>query len=48
MDPGKNCAVVTGGESGIGRACAVALGRAGVPVVLTYFVDATLAAAVVA
>jgi glucose 1-dehydrogenase len=47
VDPAKNCAVVTGGESGIGRACAIALGRIGVPVVLTYFVDATLAAAVV-
>lgn len=48
MDPGKHCAVVTGGESGIGKACAVALGRAGIPVVLTYFLDAALATAVVA
>jgi glucose 1-dehydrogenase len=48
VDLGNHCAVVTGGESGIGKACAIALGRVGVPVVLTYFVDATLAAAVVA
>ena len=48
MHPGKNCAVVTGGESGIGKACAVALGGAGIPVVLTYFRDAALAATVVA
>jgi glucose 1-dehydrogenase len=47
VDPTKPCAVVTGGESGIGKACALALARSGVPVVLTYFVDATLAAAVV-
>ncbi|MES2337014.1 MAG: SDR family oxidoreductase [Pseudomonadota bacterium] len=40
-------AIVTGGESGIGKACALALGQAGVPVVLTYFKDALAAAAVV-
>jgi glucose 1-dehydrogenase len=48
VDPAKACAVVTGGESGIGKACALALGRAGIPVVLTYFRDAALAATVVA
>ncbi len=32
-------AIVTGGESGIGKACAIALGRAGADVVLTYFAD---------
>jgi glucose 1-dehydrogenase len=47
VDPGKHCAVVTGGESGIGRACALALGRAGIPVALTYYRDAAAAAAVV-
>lgn len=47
VNPAMSCAVVTGGESGIGKACALALGRLGVPVVLTYFVDAALAAAVV-
>ncbi|MEO5587691.1 MAG: SDR family oxidoreductase [Novosphingobium sp.] len=47
MDVQPQCAVVTGGESGIGRACAVALGRTGVPVVLTYFRAGTAAAAVV-
>lgn len=47
MDSGNNCAVVTGGESGIGRACAIAIARTGVPVVLTYFMNAALAAAVV-
>lgn len=39
--------MVTGGESGIGRACALALGRAGALVVLTYFSDEGAAAAVV-
>jgi glucose 1-dehydrogenase len=43
-----HCAVVTGGESGIGRACALALGRAGHPVALTYFADEAAGAAVVA
>lgn len=31
--------VVTGGESGIGKACALALGAAGADVALTYFAD---------
>jgi glucose 1-dehydrogenase len=43
-----SCAIVTGGESGIGKACAIALGRAGRPVALTYFRDAEAAHAVVA
>jgi glucose 1-dehydrogenase len=41
-------AIVTGGESGIGRACALALGRAGTRVTLTYYRDAAAAAEVVA
>lgn len=41
------CAVVTGGESGIGRACALALGRAKAAVALTYFRDKAAADAVV-
>jgi glucose 1-dehydrogenase len=44
---GPHCSIVTGGESGIGRACALALGRAGVPVALTYFADEAAGAAVV-
>jgi glucose 1-dehydrogenase len=48
VESAPHCAIVTGGESGIGRACALALGRAGIPVALTYFRDAALAAAVVA
>jgi glucose 1-dehydrogenase len=32
-------AVVTGGESGIGRACALALGKAGADVAITYHSD---------
>ncbi|MEO6152199.1 MAG: SDR family oxidoreductase [Croceibacterium sp.] len=44
---GSFCAVVTGGESGIGKACALALGIAGVPVALTYFHDLAAAEAVV-
>jgi glucose 1-dehydrogenase len=47
VDSATKCAVVTGGESGIGRACALAIGRAGVPVALTYHRDAAAAAAVV-
>lgn len=46
MDFRGHCAVVTGGESGIGRACAVALGWAGAAVVLTYFHDEAAAAQV--
>jgi glucose 1-dehydrogenase len=42
-----SCAIVTGGESGIGKACALAIGRAGMPVALTYFRDQAAAAAVV-
>lgn len=41
-------AIVTGGESGIGRACALALGRGGTAVTLTYHRDAAAAAQVVA
>lgn len=41
-------AVVTGGESGIGRASAIALGKAGAAVALTYFRDRAAADAVVA
>lgn len=36
-------AIVTGGESGIGAACAKALGNAGARVVITYFRDAAAA-----
>ena len=43
----ESCAVVTGGESGIGRASALALGKGGVPVALTYFADADAGAAAV-
>jgi glucose 1-dehydrogenase len=43
-----SCAIVTGGESGIGKACAVALGKAGAAVALTYFADAEAGAATVA
>jgi glucose 1-dehydrogenase len=39
MEFRQQCAVVTGGESGIGRASALALGRAGASVALTYFSD---------
>lgn len=42
-----HCAVVTGGESGIGRACALALGRQRAAVALTYFRDEAAAAEVV-
>ena len=41
-------AIVTGGESGIGRACALALGKAGAAVALTFFADRAAAEAVVA
>lgn len=41
-------AIVTGGESGIGAACAKALGAAGARVVITYFKDAAAAQAVCA
>jgi len=48
MDLTGAAAVVTGGESGIGRGCALALGHAGSPVTLTYFADKAAADAVVA
>jgi glucose 1-dehydrogenase len=48
MDFGKRCAIVTGGESGIGKACALALGKAGAAVVLTFFRDREAADTVVA
>jgi len=41
-------AIVTGGESGIGAACAKALGDAGARVVITYFKDEAAALAVCA
>lgn len=41
------CAIVTGGESGIGRACALALGCSGTIVALTYFADEAAGKAVV-
>lgn len=41
-------AVVTGGESGIGAACAAALADAGAKVALTYFHDKAAAAQIVA
>lgn len=41
-------AIVTGGESGIGAACAKALGEAGARVVITYFDDVAAANAVCA
>jgi glucose 1-dehydrogenase len=37
--PAASVAIVTGGDSGIGRACAIALGAAGVPVVFTWHSD---------
>lgn len=47
MERPAPAAIVTGGESGIGRACALALGLKGHPVTLTYFADAAGAANVV-
>ena len=44
----NDCAIVTGGESGIGRACAIAIAKAGASVALTYFNDSAAADAVVA
>jgi len=41
------CAIVTGGESGIGRACALALGHAGHAVALTFFKDEAAGSATV-
>ena len=39
-------AIVTGGESGIGAACAIALGEAGARVALTYYRDESAARAI--
>jgi glucose 1-dehydrogenase len=47
MDLNGLAAVVTGGESGIGRACAIALAKCGAPVTLTYFADGEAGAATV-
>lgn len=44
----NHVAIVTGGESGIGAACAKALGDAGARVVITYFRDEAAANAVCA
>ena len=44
----RQAALVTGGESGIGRACALVLGEAGHPITLTYYADERAAAQVVA
>ncbi len=44
----NSVAVVTGGESGIGAACAKALGEAGARVAITYFKDEAAANAVCA
>jgi glucose 1-dehydrogenase len=44
----SGCVIVTGGESGIGKACALAIGRSGTPVALTYFRDRSVAEDVVA
>lgn len=48
MDSQASCAIVTGGESGIGKACALAIGRTRTPVALTYFRDEGAAQGVVA
>ena len=48
MDLAGQVAVVTGGESGIGRACAIALAGRGARVALTYFADADAGAATIA
>jgi glucose 1-dehydrogenase len=45
--PPGSVAIVTGGDSGIGRATAIKLGRAGLPVVITYLSNADAADAVV-
>ena len=43
-----NIAIVTGGESGIGAACALALGAAGARVAITYYRDQAAAEAICA
>lgn len=48
MDFASTCAVVTSGEPGIGKACALTLGRAHASVALTWFQEEAAAAAVVA
>jgi glucose 1-dehydrogenase len=48
MEINQQCAIVTGGESGIGRACALALARASAAVVLTYLQDRGAAEGVLA
>lgn len=47
MEFSGRTAIVTGGESGIGKACAEALGLAGADVALTYFSDRAAGQAVV-
>ncbi|MDE1914857.1 MAG: SDR family oxidoreductase [Sphingomonadales bacterium] len=44
----QSVAIVTGGESGIGKATALRLAQAGVPVVMTFYADKATADAVVA
>jgi 3-oxoacyl-[acyl-carrier protein] reductase len=48
MDFTGKVVLVTGGSRGIGRACAVAFGKAGATVVLTYAGNEAAAAAAVA
>lgn len=48
MSPNGAAAIVTGGESGIGRACVMALSAAGSAVTFTYFRDRVAADEVVA
>ncbi len=47
FQPGS-VAIITGGESGIGRACAIRLGLAGLPIAISYLRDAAAAQQVVA
>jgi glucose 1-dehydrogenase len=48
MDLTGQCAVVTGGSSGIGKACALALSRAGASVAITYHKDGDEAEGIIA